>query len=102
MQQLFPMPKAFYVDVDGTLLINHQLNTKLVSFIRLRKEEGYFTALWSARGLEYAQKIATKYNIIDLFDVILPKPGLLVDDKGWRWTQDCKRVRLAYIDANIT
>jgi hypothetical protein len=42
-------------------------------------------ALWSAAGLDHARAEAARLEVADLFDAILPKPGTIVDDKGWKW-----------------
>jgi len=84
-------PKAVYVDVDGTLIDRGRLNARLVEQLVIQRSTGWFIALWSSRGLAYAQAAAKDHNITDLFDVILPKPGIMIDDQGAGWL---KYVRL--------
>ncbi len=84
-----------FVDVDGTLLIHpfpacgHKqdgqrptLNQELVDAIRLYRDERplFRTVAWSANGERYARDMLTSFGIISLFDVVIGKPGLLIDD----------------------
>lgn len=34
-----------------------------------------------------ARVIAERFNLTDLFDSIISKPGISVDDLGWAWTK---------------
>ncbi len=83
----FAPPKVIAVDVDGTLHIRGEPNLRLIEWIRLKKSEGFFLMLWSSRGESNARKYAELFGVTDLFDLICSKPGWIVDDKGWRWTQ---------------
>jgi len=82
--------KVVYVDVDGTLLIDGKCNNHLVAVLTDLKAEGYELILWSARGKEHAQKAAGLTRTVGLFDIVLTKPGYVVDDKGWTWTRFVK------------
>jgi hypothetical protein len=94
----YPPTKSIFVDVDGTLVLNGgRLNATLVEFCRLRKAEGFDVILWSARGKEHALKAATFFDVADAFTAILPKPGYIVDDKGWTWTRFTKCLRIGPI-----
>ena len=50
--------------------------------------------LWSMRGEKHARLIATQMQCVDLFDVIVSKPGFILDDEGWRWIARTKVMRL--------
>jgi hydroxymethylpyrimidine pyrophosphatase-like HAD family hydrolase len=80
-----PPPRVIAVDVDGTLLISGQPNTKLIAFLRTKKEEGFTLHLWSSRGETHARRTAEAFGVTDLFHVICSKPGFVIDDQGWNW-----------------
>ena len=95
LKQKYPMPKAVFVDVDGTLeLRGMQLNTPLVSKLREMKGSGFELYLWSARGRAHAERVASKHGLTALFNAILPKPGVAVDDVGWRWCAFVKQMKV--------
>jgi len=81
----YPIRNAAAIDVDDTLLINGEANDDLVEWIKRKKEEGTELVLWSARGRAYAQEVAEKLKVSHLFDAIISKPSVIVDDKGWGW-----------------
>lgn len=94
-RQKYPPPSVIAVDVDGTLLINGQLNQELVTWCRKKKAEGFFMMLWSAAGQKHAENASEMAGLNDVFDLILSKPGYVVDDQGWSWvkyTQIVKRL----------
>ena len=75
------------MDVDGTLVINGQLNARLANWAKEKKEQGFEVILWSARGKQYAEEQANRFGVLDCFTVVVSKPGYLVDDLGWSWTR---------------
>lgn len=81
------------VDVDGTILLSSGPNQVLIEFLKLRKAEGFGLMLWSAQGEAHAREVAERFDIVDLFDVIVSKPGYIVDDKGWQWARFTKIIR---------
>lgn len=81
----YPPRRCIAVDVDGTLHIGGQPNVALIAWCRVRKQDGYSLILWSAQGEEHARSVATAFGCADLFDVIVSKPGYIVDDNGWDW-----------------
>jgi hypothetical protein len=85
--QKYPPPKVIAVDVDGTLWhpLTGELNIPLVEWCRERRAEGFTPMLWSARGKAHAEAIAEQFSLVQLFDVILSKPGFVLDDQGWNW-----------------
>ncbi len=85
MPSKYPPTRCIAVDVDGTLYTRGVLNTRLVEWCKVRKEQGFYLLLWSARGREYAVKAAEKAGVTDVFDTIIAKPGYIVDDLGWSW-----------------
>lgn len=95
----YQAPRSLYIDVDGTLIRHGVLNQSLVGYIMAHKRDGYYIVLWSMRGREYAEATALSTGTTHLFDAIIPKPGIVADDKGWAWARDCKMVRLDLLDA---
>jgi len=86
-KQKYIRAKVIAIDVDGTLIINGQVNDRLVAWCREKKEAGFQMILWSARGEKNAKNAAKQSKTEDLFAHILSKPAYIVDDKGWRWTK---------------
>jgi hypothetical protein len=89
----YPPSRTIAVDVDGTLLVNGRLNARLIEFCRAQRARGFSIMLWSARGKAYAQAVAERFEIVDLFDDIVGKPGYIVDDLGWTWIKFTRVVR---------
>jgi hydroxymethylpyrimidine pyrophosphatase-like HAD family hydrolase len=83
----FRPQKSIAVDVDGTLQILGKPNLRLIEWLKAKKDQGFSLMLWSSRGESNARHYAEAFGIADLFDVICSKPGYIVDDKGWKWTQ---------------
>ncbi len=81
----YPIRNVIAVDVDGTLIHGSAINDALVSWLRVKKEEGHELILWSARGREHARRAAKITDTETLFDAIISKPGRIVDDLGWSW-----------------
>ncbi len=94
-----PPPRVIAVDVDGTLSLAGKPNLKLIAWLRARKADGYKLHLWSSAGETHARSIAARFGVTALFDLILSKPGFIVDDQGWSWT---KYTRVLPIDQMIT
>jgi hypothetical protein len=84
-RQRYEPTRCIAVDVDGTLQINGRRNDVLIDWCRDRRLDGYSILLWSARGKEHARSVADAFACADVFDVILAKPGYIVDDLGWSW-----------------
>ena len=90
----YPPTRTIAVDVDGTLkLQNTYLNTPLVNYLKQKKAEGFSLMLWSARGKEYAEQTAKQFGLTDLFEIIIAKPGYIVDDLGWDWIKYTQVIR---------
>ncbi len=83
----FERRKVAYIDVDGTLYLNGSLNTRLVTFLHKLKSQGWEINLWSANGKQHAERAALQANCSNIFDNILTKPSLVVDDLGWSWVK---------------
>lgn len=86
-RQTLPPAKVIAVDIDGTLLCDGQINRILINWCQQKQHDGYRLMLWSARGLEYAQRFVEHYGLHGIFDDIVSKPGYIVDDQGWAWTR---------------
>ena len=82
----YPLQKWIFVDIDGTL------SNDVIEWIKTKRPEGYRFVLWSSRGEEYAKAVAERYEIVDLFEHIISKPGYIVDDKGWSWVKYTKTI----------
>ena len=78
--------KTLACDVDGTLVINGRLNTRLVSYLKQKKTEGFMLYLWSMQGEAHALQTATFWKVDHLFDIFISKPGYIADNEGWKWT----------------
>jgi phosphoserine phosphatase len=86
MNDYFPLTKTIAVDVDGTLHVDGVLKQSVVDFCEKQKAAGWDLMLWSARGKEYAQAVAAGFGVAHLFDEIVSKPKVILDDQGWGWT----------------
>lgn len=84
---LYPPPRVIAIDVDGTLCMepDGSLNQDLVDWCFARKADGYQLILWSSGGEAHALASAQRFQLVDLFDHIISKPGFIVDDHGWGW-----------------
>ena len=83
--------RSIFVDVDNTLISpTGRLNRRMVIYCELKKNQGFDIILWSARGRVYAERVAKKFNIVDLFYTIIGKPKYIFDDIGWEWTRDTR------------
>ncbi len=81
----YPRQRVIAVDVDGTLHRLGILNREVIEWLRNRKKKGFKLILWSSRGEDYARRVAEKFEVTDIFDVIISKPGYVLDDDGWKW-----------------
>ena len=52
-----------------------------------RAEEGFTINIWSARGERAAIDAVARCNLGGIVNATLSKPGIVVDDLGWDWTQ---------------
>ena len=86
-KQRHPPPKVIAVDVDGTLIIDGKVNAELVDYCRRKKDEGFTMILWSSRGKENAERAAKQSGLEGVFNILMSKPGYIVDDKQWSWTK---------------
>ena len=78
-----PLRREVFVDVDGTLIRNGDLNHNMVQWIRDQSDVSFI--LWSAAGRSHAEEVARCHGIEDLFSLIISKPSYIIDDVGWRW-----------------
>jgi ribonucleotide monophosphatase NagD (HAD superfamily) len=89
-----PPPRVIAVDVDGTLHLRGEPNTRAIAWLTERKAEGYKLTLWSMRGEAHARRIASQLNCLELFDCVTSKPGFILDDEGWAWIKRTKVMRI--------
>ena len=93
-RQKHPPAKCLAIDVDGTLIDSRMsLNAKVADLAKAKRGEGWDVILWSARGRRYAQAVAEKHGIEDVFTAIIGKPGFVVDDLGWQWIKYTRVIR---------
>lgn len=81
------------VDVDGTLQIDGQPNSKVIEWCRQKKSEGSTLILWSAAGASHARSFAESFGVAELFSAIISKPSLILDDQGWDWIRYTATIR---------
>ena len=93
--QRYEPQKVSSVDVDGTLLVNGELDHAVMGVCIDKRASGYKVYLWSARGEEYAKRFALQFGVEHHFDAILSKPGILIDEKGWSWAKFTKVINLS-------
>jgi len=93
-----PKPKSIFVDIDGTLTSRGKLNSVVIEYCRRKKAEGFDIVLWSARGREYAEDIATRFGLTNFFTATIGKPGYIIDDIGWSWIKNTKHLILEEIE----
>ncbi len=82
---------AIFIDVDNTLIIwsakhgkpKATLNKHLTA--KLREQADADVVLWSRRGKRYAEAMAERFKVTDLFDAIVGKPTTIFDDEGLEW-----------------
>jgi hypothetical protein len=83
----YPKPDVVYIDVDGTLIINDEVNHQLVAWARQKHAQGKQIIVWSARGEGNARRAVALCNISDIVSHALSKPGYVVDDLGAGFTR---------------
>jgi len=87
---------VIYVDVDDTLI--RTFGTKQIpmppsiKYVRRMSEAGHELFCWSRGGGEYARRIAISLGIDDCFTAFLPKPSVVLDDRGEQMLDHCKFV----------
>jgi len=91
-QQKYPPPDVIYIDVDGTLLKCGKPDIKIVAWARKKYDQGFQLIVWSSRGAINATRAVHLAGIEDIVSFKLSKPGYIVDDKGWSWTEYTKQI----------
>lgn len=70
-----------FVDVDLTLVdANGKLLPGAAAALAKLRNKGCHLHLWSTNGADYARKVASLYNLTDLFEGFLAKPDIIIDD----------------------
>ena len=90
---LYPRQKVIFVDVDDTLIINKKVNSDLCDWLILKYADGYQINVWSMAGQKHAEDAVDSSGIKHIVSNTLSKPGYIVDDMGWRWTQYTKAIQ---------
>ena len=88
----FPPRKTIYVDVDETLIIDGQVNRKLVRWLRDKALDEWEIIVWSMRGSTHSKKAVKRCGLGDIVAYTLSKPGIVVDDRAWDWTTWVKTI----------
>tara|TARA_Y100000593_G_scaffold91989_1_gene182275 strand:- start:367 stop:642 length:276 start_codon:yes stop_codon:yes gene_type:complete len=81
------------IDVDGTLLKKGKINKNLIDWIRLNRKK-FKIYLWSLAGESHARNVAKKFKLELLFDEIISKPHLIIDDRGWSWIKETRVIKI--------
>jgi len=103
--------ETLYVDVDGTLLIWPQPDPSrpppapLIPYDRAEIDHEVVRALrrwkaanpdgqlivWSMRGRKHAERAVGVCDLADVVDLVLAKPGTMIDDAPWLvWFRDMR------------
>ena len=70
-----------FVDVDLTLVdANQKLLPGATEALAKLRDKGCHLFLWSTNGADYARKIASLYQLIEMFEGFSAKPDILIDD----------------------
>ena len=70
-----------FVDVDLTLVDAHQkLLPGVTEALAKLRDKGCHLFLWSTNGADYARKIASLYNLTEMFEGFAAKPDIIIDD----------------------
>ena len=78
--------RIIYIDVDDTLI--RTFGTKqipmpsCVEYVRRMHSDGHVLYCWSRGGAEYSRDVANSLGIADCFLDFLPKPDVVLDDRG--------------------
>ena len=78
--------RIVYVDVDDTLIRTYGTKripmTATVDCVRRLFDNGDLLYCWSRGGGDYARDIADSLGLLDCFVAFLPKPDVVLDDRG--------------------
>jgi hypothetical protein len=78
--------RIIYIDVDDTLIRTFGTKqipiTSCVEYVRRMHAHGHQLYCWSRGGAEYARDVADSLGIADCFCSFLPKPDVVLDDRG--------------------
>jgi len=70
-----------FVDVDQTLIdANRNLLPGAAEALNKLIDRGCHLFLWSTNGAEYAEKVARLHGLAHLFEGIVAKPDIIIDD----------------------
>ena len=86
--------RIIYIDVDDTLIRTFGTKqipmTSCVDYVRRMHADGHKLYCWSRGGAEYARDVAASLGIAECFLVFLPKPDVLLDDRGADLLDHCE------------
>ncbi len=78
--------RIIFVDVDDTLIRTYGTKripmTPSIDCVRRMHAHGDLLYCWSRGGAEYAREIAESLDLLDCFVAFLPKPDIVLDDRG--------------------
>ena len=84
---------VIFIDVDDTL-IRTVGSTQIpipssIDYVKRMHVAGHDLYCWSRGGGEYAQEVANSLGIRECFVLFLPKPDVLLDDRGSELLSHC-------------
>ncbi|GAA5511232.1 hydrolase [Novipirellula caenicola] len=78
--------RIIYIDVDDTLIRTFGTKqipmTPCVDYVRRMHADGHALYCWSRGGAEYSRNVAVSLGIDECFLGFLPKPDVVLDDRG--------------------
>ena len=87
------MKSTVCIDVDGTLLVKGKINRNLVNWIKLNRTN-FNIYCWSLAGEDHAKEVINKFKLETLFDHVISKPHLIIDDRGWNWIKETRVIKI--------
>jgi hypothetical protein len=86
--------RIIYIDVDDTLVRTFGTKqipmTSCVDYVRRMYAAGHQLYCWSRGGAEYSLGVAISLGIADCFLAFLPKPDVVLDDRGAELLDHCE------------
>ncbi|MGI9469876.1 MAG: hydrolase [Rubripirellula sp.] len=86
--------RVIYVDVDDTLI--RTVGRKQIpmpasaDYVRRMHSEEHELYCWSRGGSEYSRRVCESLGIADCFVAFLPKPDVVLDDRGLELLDYCE------------
>ena len=88
--------RTIFIDVDDTLIrtvgVTRIPIVSSIEFVRRRYAAGDQLYCWSRGGADYSKEIAKSLGILECFTAFLPKPDMVLDDRGKMLLDHCEFV----------